>query len=196
MMKFHLRPLCLALFALQAGCATAPPANTCTRQSGAVATLICRDAEVSALDRQLTEAYIQAEQASPSHELQTLRAEQQGWIGARDACATAGDVRSCVVTLYRRRRIELRIRSGQLPAPAPVAFTCSEQPGQPFTASYYNQTDPPSAVFIWGEDQVVAFQAPSGSGARYEGRQVDFWEHQGEAAIDWRGRKMICKPRD
>jgi membrane-bound inhibitor of C-type lysozyme len=51
-------------------------------------------------------------------------------------------------------------------------------------------------VFTFGDQQVVAFVALSGSGARYLGPGVDFWEHQGEAAVTWYGTKMTCKPQN
>ena len=37
---------------------------------------------------------------------------------------------------------------------------------------------------------VTAFVARSGSGARYEGPSVSYWEHQGEASVVWFGRTM------
>lgn len=191
------RPLLwLVLCAAPASVSSALPGANCVDPSGPVAALICRDAEVAALDRRLTEVYQRAEQSWPTDELRTLHAEQQGWIGTRRACASVGDIRGCVVTLYRHRTIELQIRSGQLPAPIPVVFSCPAPSGKPFTASYYHETDPPSAMFSRGEDRVIAFLVRSGSGARYQGREFDFWEHRGEAAVDWHGRKMICQPRD
>ena len=32
----------------------------------------------------------------------------------------------------------------------------------------------------------------SGSGARYAAPNVELWEHQGEATLDWYGKKLTC----
>jgi len=48
----------------------------------------------------------------------------------------------------------------------------------------------------YGNDQTIAFVAPSGSGARYTAQNVEFWEHQGEATIDWYGTELRCKAAD
>ena len=45
---------------------------------------------------------------------------------------------------------------------------------------------------IQGISQVLAWQEPSGSGAKYQGRNVSFWEHQGEAQLNWYGEQMTC----
>jgi membrane-bound inhibitor of C-type lysozyme len=47
-----------------------------------------------------------------------------------------------------------------------------------------------------GPDQVIAYQAISGSGARYLGRNVEFWEHQGEATVTWFDQQLTCKKID
>jgi membrane-bound inhibitor of C-type lysozyme len=47
----------------------------------------------------------------------------------------------------------------------------------------YFQTDPPSASMETQEGTSLLFQAASGSGARYVGIGVQYWEHQGAATI-------------
>jgi uncharacterized protein len=47
-------------------------------------------------------------------------------------------------------------------------------------------------VLTLGNDQVMAFVARSGSGAKYTAANVEFWEHQGEATLDWFGKKLTC----
>jgi membrane-bound inhibitor of C-type lysozyme len=89
----------------------------------------------------------------------------------------------------------VQIRGGQLEVPNEVAFVCKGQEQQPFTAVYYNQTDPKSAVFTFGGKQTIALAVRSGSGARYASAEVDFWEHQGEATVKWSGKMFTCKPR-
>jgi len=66
---------------------------------------------------------------------------------------------------------------------------------------FYQQTDPQTVVLTFipaltGVDQMLAYHSPSGSGARYEGRNVSFWEHHGEARLTWFDQEMSCKVRE
>jgi uncharacterized protein len=122
-------------------------------------------------------------------------AYQRGWIKGRNDCWKAADPRARAELSYRTRIVELEITSGQLPAATPVGFTCTGGEGKPFVATFYRETDPPSAVLTYGSDQVIAFVAPSGSGARYTAASVEFWEHQAEASLTWFGTTLICRPR-
>jgi membrane-bound inhibitor of C-type lysozyme len=56
----------------------------------------------------------------------------------------------------------------------------------------YFETDPASARFTYDGRTVTAFIQRSGSGARYGGPSVSYWEHQGEASVVWFGRTMKC----
>jgi hypothetical protein len=40
--------------------------------------------------------------------------------------------------------------------------------------------------------ELVAFVAPSESGARYSAAGVELWEHQGIARFTWQGRQLSC----
>ena len=79
------------------------------------------------------------------------------------------------------------------PVPPTVTFRCQGLEGQPMTAVFYAMTEPPTAVLTVGDRQVVAFVARSGSGARYTAPGVEFWEHQGEASLQWFGKTYACK---
>jgi len=79
--------------------------------------------------------------------------------------------------------------------PTLVYYTCG---ATDLTAVFYNQTVPQTVVLtvipmLAGIDQVLAYHSPSASGARYEGRNVSFWEHHGEARLTWYDREMSCK---
>jgi uncharacterized protein len=89
----------------------------------------------------------------------------------------------------------MQVSSGQLMVPTPVGYLCQEAPDQPFVVTFYQETDPPTAVVTYGDEQVLTFLSPSGSGSKYNGRNVELWEHQGEAAVDWSGTKLTCKKR-
>lgn len=104
-------------------------------------------------------------------------------------------MRACTELEYRTRIVEIQIKSGQLMAPTSVGYVCKGAESNPFFATFYKETDPPSAVITYGDDQVIAFIAPSGSGAKYAAADVEFWEHHGEATVDWFGTKLRCKTR-
>jgi uncharacterized protein len=94
------------------------------------------------------------------------------------------------VLLFRNVRVAELER-----APTPVGFACTGGEDKPLFATFDNETDPPSAVVTYGDERVIAFAAPSASGAKYTAEGVEFWEHQGEATVDWHGTRLRCKPR-
>ena len=171
-------------------------AADCGKASG-VEKIVCSSAELRSLDNKLNDSFQQA-MARWSKDGADLvarqRAEQRAWLQERVKCAESPESHACLVTGYQRRIVQLQIQSGQLLSPKPVPYTCTGREHEPFTASYYNQTDPPSAVFTSGNRQIVALIARSGSGARYTADNFEYWEHQGEAAVTWSGDKFTCRP--
>jgi uncharacterized protein len=123
------------------------------------------------------------------------RTIQRGWVKGRNECWKSDDVRACVGVEYKTRLVEIQIKSGQLMAPTRVSFACKGGEDKPFAAVFYKDTDPPSAVLTYGNDQAITFIAKSASGARYTAQNLEFWEHQGTAAVDWYGVKLTCTPR-
>jgi uncharacterized protein len=172
----------------------ASPSFDCAKASGQAEELVCKDDAPAALDRRMAEVYAKAEKALPAAEAAKQKTLQRGWVKGRDECWKSTDVRACVEAEYRTRIVELQIVSGQLTAPTPAGYAC-EGESQPVTATYYNDTDPKSAVITVGNDQVIAFVAPSGSGARYTAANVELWEHQGEATLTWFGKSLKCTVR-
>ena len=63
-------------------------------------------------------------------------------------------------------------------------------------ATFYGETDPPSAVITVGGDQVFAFREPTASGARYAADGASLWEHQGDAKLEWFGTTYDCQVRE
>ena len=171
------------------------PTFNCAKATGEVEKLICSDAALTALDRKMAGVYASAMKKFPADVAKKEKTLQRGWVKGRNDCWKAADKKACVTESYQTRMVELQIRSGQLIAPKAVEFKCSPGGDKPFTASFYQKTDPPSAVLTYGDDQVIVFQKMAASGARYGATDVEYWEHQGEAAIDWYGAKMTCKPR-
>jgi len=172
----------------------AGPTFDCANASGQVEKLICSDAGLAALDRRMAEVFAAAVKEWPEVAAEQ-RAYQRGWIKGRNDCWKESDPRACTEASNRTRIVELQIKSGQLMAPTPVGFACTGGEDKPFLVAFCTQTEPPSAVITYGNDQVIAFAAPSGSGAKHKAANVEFWEHQGEASVEWFGTKLTCRPR-
>jgi uncharacterized protein len=171
------------------------PSFDCTKASSAVEKAICTDPKLAGLDRTLADAYGQAMRQWDEATREKERAAQRTWIAQRNACGKSHDPKGCIEASYTRRLVEVQITGGLLTAPTPVGFVCKGHEREQFLVSYYNQTDPPSAVITFGDRQVIALATPTGSGARYTAPAVDFWEHQGEATVVWSGVTYSCTPR-
>lgn len=174
---------------------TAKPTFDCTKASGDIETLICRDPELAALDRKMAEVFQRAEAGRRGDELNALKAGQRGWIKGRNDCWKASDQSLCATESYNVRMVELQIENGLIQAPLAVGFVCNDDPSVPLLATFYNQAEPPAAVFTYGGDQTIALSAPAASGARYAATNMEFWEHHGEAKVNWYGKSLTCIPR-
>ena len=93
---------------------------------------------------------------------------------------------------YQIRVVQLQIKSGQLMAPSSVSYQCGDDEETQFYAAFYTNASPPAVVLTRGQDQVIAFSVPSGSGSKYTASRVEFWEHQGEATLTWFGNVLGC----
>lgn len=164
-----------------------PPSFDCAKALSEAEKLVCGDARLATLDRQLAAVY-QRVQSSPD-ELD-IAAEQRGWIKARDACWQAVDRHRCLLEAYQTRIVELQI--GGMPVPAAVKYQCDDA-SKPVSVVFYNTLDPQAAVVHWGRDQAIVFPAQAASGSRYTREGVEFWEHQGEATLDFYGTTLSCK---
>jgi len=171
------------------------PAFDCRKASGSVEELICKEPLLAQLDRQMSVVFTAALNRYQIDNYEDPRPEQRGWIKGRNDCWKADDVHECALSSYRYRIAELQIQYGQLQVPVPVYFYCEDSA---VTAVFYTQTRPPTVVLtvipeIQGISQVLAWQEPSGSGAKYQGRNVSFREHQGEAQLSWYNKQMTCR---
>lgn len=177
------------------------PAFNCAKASGDIETLICDDADLSALDRELAGVYaasLQALNGAADGEaaVKSLKAHQRGWIKGRNDCWKAENQRDCTESLYRARIAELQARYGQAPGGKPVFYVCNGNPADEIVATFY-QTDPQAVRLERGDSQVIALQTRSASGARYDADfGVVFWEKGGEAMVEWpQGTKFECRVR-
>ncbi len=166
----------------------------CTSPTGGVATVICGDPGLAALDRKLVDVYAAAAKAAKPEQRNRLFAEQQSWLTDRRRCTGAADQVACMSELYTLRIADLQATFRLVKSRGPFRFACGKGPTDFMTAQYF-ETDPPSARFFHDGRTVTAYAARSGSGARYENANVDYWEHQGEATVVWYGRKLTCNTK-
>ncbi|HEY2809589.1 MAG TPA: MliC family protein [Steroidobacteraceae bacterium] len=166
----------------------AGPSFDCSKATAVVPLLICADDTLIGLDRDMASRYAAWRSAHPADADAVKR--QAGWLAQRDACASAAERQACVSSAYQQRITELKILAGQAPVFAAATYLCAGQAGV-VTASYYHSA--PAAVLIeYQGARVVAFSVPAGSGARYTAEGVELWEHQGTAALKWRGQDLKC----
>ena len=174
------------------------PSYSCANVvAGSIEAMICNDVGLSLLDRKLAAVYGEALKVAATEQPPTLRAEQRGWIKGRDECAKNAAPRACVEDAYRRRTAELQAMYRLLPATGPVTYVCNGKRANEVVANFF-ATDPPTLVAERGDSVSVMFLLPSGSGAKYAGRNETLWEHAGEVKIKWgyRAAEMTCKRRD
>lgn len=76
----------------------------------------------------------------------------------------------------------------------PFTFRCQGPAGanENLTATFY-ETQPGLLLLARGGETRPAFSATAASGSKYEGNEISYWEHQGEAVVDWSGTELRCK---
>ncbi len=169
------------------------PSFDCAKASNDSEKMVCSDPALAALDRQLEALYAKRMAATAGADHDALQATQRGWVKGRDECWKAEDTQRCVREAYQTRLVELQINGGEAGASKAVAFDC-EGDSQPFTATFYNDIEPRAAVLALGNDQAIAIAQPAASGSKYGREGVEFWEHQGEATVDFYGTRLSCTP--
>ena len=188
-------PGCVVLI-LGCGAAHAQnPSFSCDKvRPGSIEEMICTDAALSRLDRKLADVYAQAASKAANEPPPVLQAEQRGWIKGRDECWKSSDRRACVEEEYGRRIAELQARYRLVPSIGPVSFACDGDPRNEVVVTFF-QTDPSTMIAERGDSVSLMYVQPSGSGARYQGRNESFWEHQGVASVTWGygAPEMRCK---
>jgi len=173
------------------------PSFDCSKADHDAEDLICRDNELAALDNQLAGVYGAALKNIPVDEHKNLKAVQRGWIKGRNDCWKSSDLRDCVQLAYESRITELQIQGGLVTVPEPVQYQCDGGDYDYLTAIFYRSTALPVVALTrinnretW---QVIAYRSHSGSGARYEGQNVLFWNKGDEAMLEWNGEKLECR---
>ena len=167
------------------------PSIDCARAASAVEEMVCRDGALASLDRKLVDVYATASKTATSDQKNRLAADQQRWLNERDACAKSSEKSTCTKERYLQRIADLQAQFKLVPSHGPFRFVCNGDPGNVFVAQYFD-SDPATARFTYDGRTVTAFIQRSGSGARYGGPSISYWEHQGEASVVWFGRTMKC----
>ena len=88
----------------------AQPSFDCHKATHEAEQLICKDAELAALDRSLAELYSTVLKNTPASERKPLKTEQSGWVKGRNDCWKASDPRGCIKSEYEARIRELKDR--------------------------------------------------------------------------------------
>lgn len=204
--KLHQGSLTAAgFFVLTMGCAAIAVtamaqghAYDCSKAgAGSIEGMICGDSELSALDRTLSDVYAAASRKTANEHALALTVEQRGWIMGRDDCSKSGDQRRCVEEQTIRRIAELQARYRLVPGTPAIRYLCDGNPANEVVVTYF-RTDPPTMIAERGDSVTLMYLQPSGSGAKYQGRNDSFWEHHGEALIVWGydAPEMRCKKTD
>jgi len=161
------------------------PSFDCSKvEKGSIEELVCQSDELSALDRQMAEVYSAAAKKATYEHPPVLKAEQRGWIKGRNDCWKSAAIPACVKLNYQLRIAELQARYQLLPSNGPFTFSCDGEPRLEVITTFY-PTDPATLIAERGDSVSLMYGSPSGSGAKYEGQNAMFWEHQGEAIIRW-----------
>jgi uncharacterized protein len=169
--------------------------------------LVCEEEALAALDRQLDRVFRAALSGASDEKRSFLRAEQRGWIKGRDECWKAErerssvflteswsvtGLRACVEASYRFRISELQAAWRLVPAEGPFRYECDGRQANRVEATFF-ATDPPTASLERDGRSVMAWLVPTGSGSRYEGRNVTFWAQGDEARVTWVDEEFRCR---
>ena len=73
-------------------------------------------------------------------------------------------------------------------------FECENNPANEVVATFFD-TDPPAVRLERGDRTIIAWLVPSGSGAKYEGRNVTFWSKGSDTLVTWLGTEMKCQAK-
>jgi uncharacterized protein len=181
----NLMMLALSIGSVPGTVLAAGPSFDCSKvETGSIEEMICKDDQLSALDRKMTAVYAAATKKATNEHPPVLKAEQRGWIKGRNECWKSDDKRRCVEESYTLRIAELQARYRLVSFTGPVFYVCDGQPANEVVATFF-QTEPPSAVAERGDQTSWMVQQPAASGAKYQGRNETLWEHHGEALITW-----------
>ncbi|GAA4363646.1 MliC family protein [Kangiella marina] len=163
---------------------TLKPSFDCAKvESGSIEATICDQPQLAKLDNQLATVYQQALD-NAGETSKTLKAIQRGWIKGRNDCWKSSDIVSCIENSYQYRIAELQAKYRLVTFKGPIRFVCDQNPKNEFFITFF-ETEPPTLIAERGDQTSLMYNVSSASGAKYQGQNETFWEHQGEALIVW-----------
>lgn len=149
------------------------PSFDCSRAQSSAEELVCSDPDLARLDRLVAARYEAAVAAARGLDAGSeqaeglLRAEQRGWIGGRDECWKAGDLRDCVEAAYLTREGQL-VGRYLLEEPSAIAtWACGGNPANE-VVTYFFDTTLPSVRIEHGDSVDTGTLVRTASGSRYE----------------------------
>lgn len=197
MKLFRPQFLCIpALLSAITSCATQAtgPSFSCGAEGlTSIEKNICSSKELSALDRHLDQVYQEALQKVSAEQLRRLKASQRGWIKGRNDCWKSQDIRACIEDNYQYQIADLQIRYGLIPSTSPTTYICNQGQGGEIGVRYY-ETTPQGLLAEYGDSTSIMYLQPTASGTKYVGQNEIFWEHQGQATLQWgyNAPQMTC----
>ncbi len=195
--------LCIPLSALfmlsSLAIVEAAPSFDCSGvKPGSTEEIICGDAELSALDREVDRLYRKIKAQTAEDDFRTVQTYQRGWLKGRNESWKASDPRQFILDAYRERIAVLSIQAGEVMAPKPVSYDCAGGQFERLVASFYDTT-PPVGVFTRtpGGDwpQYTATGWKDEGAVHYNIGGLDFVERDGQADLNWAGTLMKCERR-
>lgn len=170
-----------------AGASPAPvarPSFPCDTAQATVEKLICSDAALAALDRELDAVYRAALAQAQGPLARPLRQAQRGWVKGRNECWkangqdtwitaswTVNTVRGCVEAQTRLRRAELQAVWRLLP-PRTVAYACQNDAANEVVVNFFD-TDPATMRLERGDRTTTLWRVGGAAAGRYEGPNID-----------------------
>ena len=157
----------------------------CGRANGQAQELVCADANLAAMDREVSRlAGLAAEPAAAAD-----------WAQQRDDCWKSDELRQCVMATAMLKIHQLRqgsevARASDGLSVGPVAYACKGIAG-PVLATFVN-SDPGAVALEWGGQGIAIDHVSAASGANYQGRwngqPYGFWSKGKEATLTVAGK--------
>lgn len=145
---------------------------------------VCGNPLLAQLDRKLAYIYQQVQAKTALEDLPLLDSNQQQWAQARDACMSAPQADVCGRRHYQQRIATLQARYQLVPSQGPFTYVCDNVPSTWLVAQFFD-TEPNVVRAKVGNDEVLLYQVPSASGAKYQDAQHLLWEHAGGLTLRW-----------
>jgi membrane-bound inhibitor of C-type lysozyme len=174
---------------------TAPAA--CAEYSMQLDILLCENEDLSGLVSSLASLNAKAGVTYSADELDKLKADQADWDKVNLACMDSIDALECVRVNYQSRISALQIGTASTQISSSANYLCDADKHDYITAVFYNRAELPTVVLTRVsdsvDDQILAAIVPSGSGAKYQGKDVMFWSKEDKAQVLWGDDSLECK---